>query len=168
MDYGRWILMTVMNLDQLDVWKRARDFAVQIYKQIVPILPASEKYNLADQLKRAATSVPANIAEGHGRFHYLDNVRFCYMARGSLTEVQSHLSLANSLVFLSDDIYQHMTSSAESIAKQLNNYIAYLKRSKQGEKEFPGGYKVREEPAIFIPDELEDTDYYPSSINHSL
>ena len=105
--------MTVMNLDQLDVWKRARDFAVQIYKQIVPILPASEKYNLADQLKRAATSVPANIAEGHGRFHYLDNVRFCYMARGSLTEVQSHLSLANSLGFLSDDIYQHMTSSAE-------------------------------------------------------
>ncbi len=89
--------MTVMNLDQLEVWKRARDFAVLVYKQIIPLLPVSEKYNLTDQLKRAATSVPANIAEGHGRYHYLDNVRFCYMARGSLTEVQSHLSLANSL-----------------------------------------------------------------------
>lgn len=89
--------MSVMNLDQLEVWKRARDFAVIIYKEVIPVLPTNEKYNLADQLRRAATSIPANIAEGHGRYHYLDNVRFCYMARGSLTEVQSHLSLTNSL-----------------------------------------------------------------------
>ena len=90
---GKWVNeMTVMNLDQLDVWKRARDFAVIIYKQVVPLLPTSEKYNLTDQLKRAATSVAANIAEGHGRYHYLDNVRFCYIARGSLAEIQSHLS----------------------------------------------------------------------------
>jgi four helix bundle protein len=148
--------MTVMNLDQLEVWKRARDFAVLIYKQVIPILPASEKYNLADQLKRAATSIPANIAEGHGRYHFLDNVRFCYIARGSLTEVQSHLSLANSLGYLSDDVYRRITSDAESIAKQLNNYVAYLKRSKQGEKEFPSGYKVREEPDVYFADELED------------
>jgi four helix bundle protein len=151
--------MAVMNLDQLDVWKRGWDFAVQVYKEVVPLLPASEKYNLSDQLKRAVTSVPANIAEGHGRYHYLDNVRFCYIARGSLTEVQSHLSLANSLGYLSDDIYKRITSNAESIAKQLNNYIAYLKRSKQGEKDFPGGYSVREEPKIYVTNELEDSDH---------
>ena len=151
--------MTVMNLDQLEVWKRARDFAVLVYREIVPLLPASEKYNFADQLKRAATSVPANIAEEHGRYHYLDNVRFCYMARGSLTEVQSHLSLANSLGYLSDDIYQRTTANTESIAKQLNNYITYLKRSKQGEKEFPGGYVVRDEPEIYIADEFKDTNH---------
>jgi four helix bundle protein len=149
--------MTVMNLDQLEVWRRARDFAVLVYKQVIPHLPASEKYNLADQLKRAATSVPANIAEGHGRYHYLDNVRFCYIARGSLTEVQSHLSLANSLGYLSDEVYQRVTSNAESIAKQLNNYIAYLKRSKQGEEDFPSGYKVREEREIYDADEFEGT-----------
>jgi four helix bundle protein len=101
--------MTVMNLDKLEVWKRARDFAVLIYKQVIPLLPANEKYNLADQLKRAATSIPANVAEGHGRYHHLDNVRFCYMARGSLTVVQSHLSLANSLGYLPDDMYQQAT-----------------------------------------------------------
>ena len=160
MDHGGWAIdMTVMNLEQLEVWKRARDFVVLVYKQVVPLLPASEKYNLADQLKRAATSVPANIAEGHGRYHYLDNVRFCYMARGSLTEVQSHLSLANSLGYLSDEVYKRATSNAESIAKQLNNYIAYLKRSKQGEKDFPGGYSVREVPEIYVSNEFEDSDH---------
>ncbi len=151
--------MTVMNLDQLEVWKRALDYAVAIYKQVVPLLPANEKYNLIDQLKRAATSVPANIAEGHGRFHYLDNVRFCYYSRGSLTEIQSHLSLSNSLGYLSDDVYQRMTANAESIGKQLNNYIAYLKRSKRGKKEFPNGYAVREEPEIYTPDEFEEANH---------
>ncbi len=153
--------MTVMNLDKLEVWMRAKDFAVAIYKEAVPHLPASEKYNLIDQLKRAASSIPANIAEGHGRYHFLDNVRFCYIARGSLTEVQSHLSLAKELGYLPDDVFQRLTLRAESIGKQLNNYIAYLKRSKQGEKEFPAGYTVREEPLTYI---LDDPDQ--DSNNH--
>ncbi len=148
--------MTVMNLDKLEVWVRAKDFAIAIYKEAVPHLPTSEKYNLVDQLKRAASSIPANIAEGHGRYHFLDNVRFCYIARGSLTEVQSHLSLAKELGYLPEDIFQRLALHAESIGKQLNNYIAYLKRSRQGEKEFPSGYTVREESALYLladPDE---------------
>ena len=144
--------MTVMNLDKLEVWVRAKGFAIAIYKEVIPSLPASEKYNLADQLKRAASSIPANIAEGHGRYHFLDNVRFCYMARGSLTEVQSHMALANDLGYLSDEIYKKMTTLAESIGKQLNNYIAYLKRSKQGEKEFPAGYSIRDDSETYIVD----------------
>lgn len=141
--------MTVMNLDQLEVWKRAKDFAVSVYKEVVPHLPADEKWNLAQQLKRAAQSIPANIAEGHGRYHYLDNVRFCYIARGSLTEVQSHLTLSHDLGHLPDDIYDRITFEAESIGRQLNNYIAYLKRSKQGEKEFPAGVALREDSVTY-------------------
>ena len=97
--------MTVINLDKLEVWVRAKDFALVIYKEVVPHLPADEKWNLTQQLKRAAQSIPANIAEGHGRYHFLDNVRFCYIARGSLIEVQSHMSLAHDLGYLSDEIY---------------------------------------------------------------
>ena len=148
--------MTVMNLDKLEVWVRARGFALAVYKEVVPQLPADEKWNLTQQLKRAAQIIPANIAEGHGRYHFLDNVRFCYIARGSLTEIQSHMALAHDLGYLSGDIYKRMTTHAESIGKQLNNYVAYLKRSKQGEKEFPAGYTVREEPEPYIfnnPDE---------------
>jgi four helix bundle protein len=148
--------MTVMNLDKLEVWVRAKDFALAVYQEVVPSLPSDEKWNLTQQLKRAAQSIPANIAEGHGRFHFLDNVRFCYIARGSLTEVQSHMALVHELGYLPDDIYKRMTAHAESISKQLNNYIAYLKRSKQGEKEFPSGYTLREETEPYtsdIPDE---------------
>ncbi len=139
----------IMNLDKLEVWMRAKDFALAVYKEVVPHLPADEKWNLTQQLKRAAQSIPANIAEGHGRYHFLDNVRFCYIARGSLTEVQSHMALANELGYLPGEIYKHMTIQAESVGKQLNNYIAYLKRSKQGEKELPAGYTTREEPESY-------------------
>ncbi|MBN8581016.1 MAG: four helix bundle protein [Anaerolineae bacterium] len=152
--------MTVMNLDKLDVWVRAKDFAVIIYKEVIPHLPAEEKWNLVSQLKRAAQSIPANIAEGHGRYHYLDNARFCYIARGSLTEVQSHISLAHELGFLSDEVCERITAHAETLGKQLNNFIAYLKRSKQGEKEFPTGYTVRDETERYMTDssdELPDT-----------
>jgi len=148
--------MNVMNLDKLEVWVRAKDFALVIYKEVLPHLPADEKWNLTQQLKRAAHSIPANIAEGHGRFHFLDNVRFCYIARGSLTEVQSHLALAHDLGYLSDEIYTRLTVHAESIGKQLNNYIAYLKRSKQGEKEMPAGYTVREEPEPYLFDNPDE------------
>lgn len=150
--------MTVMNLDKLEVWVRAKDFALIIYKDVLPFLPADEKWNLTQQLKRAAQSIPANIAEGHGRYHYLDNVRFCYIARGSLTEVQSHLILAHDLGYLQDEIYERLTSNAESIGKQLNNYIVYLKQAKQGEKEFPSGYTVREDLESYILHNPEEAD----------
>ena len=153
--------MTVMNLDKLDVWVRAKDFALAVYKDIIPCMPVSEKYNLADQLKRAASSVPANIAEGHGRYHFLDNVRFCYMARGSLTEVQSHMVLSRELGYLSDEIYNRMTTHAESIGKQLNNYIAYLKRSKQGEKDYPAGYTIRDEPEPYLLNDPDEDSTHP-------
>src|SRR5688572_6685610 len=154
---GYWrVAMSVMNLDMMDEWVRAKDFALAVYREVVPHLPSDEKWNLSQQLKRAAQSIPANIAEGHGRYHFLDNVRFCYIARGSLTEVQSHMALARDLGYLSAEIYNHMTTHAESIGKQLNNYIAYLKRSKQGEKDFPVGYTVREEPEIYIRDKLDE------------
>jgi len=114
---------------------------VIIYKKVVPLLPTSEKYNLADQLKRAAASISANIAEGHGRFYFQDNVRFCYIARGSLTEVQSHLALAKELGFITPEIYSSATREAETVARSINGWIAYLKKSKTGMNE-PGAVQV--------------------------
>jgi four helix bundle protein len=148
--------MTVMNLDQLEVWRLARDFAVLIYKKVVPLLPAGEKYNLADQLKRAASSVPANIAEGHGRFYFQDNVRFCYIARGSLTEVQSHLALAKELGFITDEIYASTTREAEAVARSINGWIAYLKKAKTGMNEPGANHIIHElQPPYLIEDSTD-------------
>ena len=66
------------------------------------------------------------------------------------------MSLAKELGFLPEDIYKRMTVHAESIGKQLNNYIAYLKRSKQGEKEMPAGYTVREVPEPYLLNDPEE------------
>ncbi|MEZ0395614.1 MAG: four helix bundle protein [Anaerolineales bacterium] len=144
--------MTVMNLDQLEVWRLARDFAITVYKKVVPLLPASEKYNLTDQLKRAAASVPANIAEGHGRFYFQDNVRFCYIARGSLTEVQSHLSLAQALGFITPEIYSSITHEAEAVARSINGWIAYLKKAKMGANEPGASHVIHEFQAPYLLD----------------
>ena len=86
--------MSVQGLRRLKVWVRAKDFALKIYEQVLPLLPSEEKWNLNQQLRRSSLSVSANIAEGYGRFYYQDNVRFCYLARGSLEETLSHLVFA--------------------------------------------------------------------------
>lgn len=82
--------MSVAGLRKLKVWVRAKDFALKIYEQVLPLLPPEEKWNLNSQLRRSTLSISANIAEGYGRFYYQDNVRFCYLARGSLEETLSH------------------------------------------------------------------------------
>jgi four helix bundle protein len=69
--------MSVDGLKRLKVWARAKDFALKIYKQALPLLPSEEKWNLNQQLRRSSLSISANIAEGYGRFYFQDNVRFC-------------------------------------------------------------------------------------------
>ncbi len=77
-------------LESLQVWQKAMALAVAICKDFLPLIPSEEKYVLKDQLRRSIQSIPANIAEGFGRYYYQEGVRFCYIARGSLTESKSH------------------------------------------------------------------------------
>lgn len=96
-----------------------------ICKEVLPRLPADERFVLARQLRRSVQSVSANIAEAYGRFHYQDAIRFCYVARGSLLETYSHLILARDLGYIGG---REMTTYIDL----LNGYIDYLRRSKQG------------------------------------
>jgi four helix bundle protein len=129
--------MSVQGLTRLEVWKRAKEFALKIYRNVLPLLPLEEKWNLNSQIRRSSLSVSANIAEGYGRFYYQDNVRFCYNARGSLEETLSHLVFAFDAQFIPETLYKELSAEGDEIDRMLNGYIAYLKRSKQGEKE-PG------------------------------
>ena len=143
--------MSMEGLNRLKVWMRAKDFALLIYKKVLPILPSEEKWNLNQQLRRSSLSISANIAEGYGRFYYQDNVRFCYTSRGSLEETLSHLTFAHEMGFISDELYKELTSEGDEIDKMLNGYISYLKKSKQGAKEPGANYSIHEEAHPYIP-----------------
>jgi len=162
--------MSVQGLRKLQVWERAKGFALKIYKQVLPSLPVEEKWNLNQQLRRSSLSISANIAEGYGRFYYQDNVRFCYNARGSLEETLSHLTFSFEAGFVSDALYKELEKEGEEIEKMLNGYIGFLKKSKQGADEPGAGHSVREEIAeydaeTFInSDGLEDTALQSSNL----
>lgn len=147
--------MSIQGLKRLQVWVRAKDFAVKVYKQVLSLLPPEEKWNLNQQIRRSSTSVSANIAEGYGRFYYQDNVRFCYNARGSLEETISHLVFCLEAGYIPESLYKELESEVEEIEKMLNGYIAFLKKSKQGENEPGVNYKIREEAEPYNTDFLE-------------
>ena len=98
----------------------------------MPHLPPEEKWDLGDQIRRSSKSVGANIAEGHGRFYYRDRVRFCYNARGSLSETENHLRVARELGYISEQTYRQGRDLASETQRLLNGYINYLKREKPG------------------------------------
>jgi four helix bundle protein len=147
------------SLKRLDVWRRAKYFALIIYREVLPFLPAEEKWVLGQQIRRSSTSIPANIAEGHGRFYYQDNVRFCYIARGSLEETLSHLAFIHEAGFISDEIYQGLEKEGEEISKMLNGYIAYIKKSKQGANEPGANHLIHETAELYLTnlDEAEES-----------
>lgn len=138
-----------MSVKSLEAWGRARDFCVRIYREVLPLLPAEEKWNLNQQLRRASSSIPANIAEGYGRFYYQEIIRFCYIARGSLEETLSHLVLCSDLKYIPKTLFDSLEQDGEKLTQMINGYIGYLKRSKQGQNEPGSNHTVKEEQAPY-------------------
>jgi four helix bundle protein len=136
--------MSISGLEKLDVWKNSMAFAVRVHKEFIPLLPVGEKWSLAQQIRRSAQSISANIAEGHGRFYYQDNVRFCYIARGSLEETLSHIAFARKMEYIPAGLYQSLGIDGEELNKLINDYIGFLKQSKHGADEPGANFSVRE------------------------
>lgn len=154
--------MSVSGLEKLDVWCKARDFAVRINKELLPLLPTEENWALSQQIRRSSQSIPANIAEGHGRFYFQDNVRFCYIARGSLEETLSHVVYAYKVGYIPENFYKVLAVDGENLNRLINGYIGFLKRSKQGANEPGANYTIREESADYI---IEDNSTTSSDSN---
>jgi four helix bundle protein len=149
--------MSIQGLKRLQVWLRAKDFAITIYKRVLPLLPADKRWNLVQQLRRSSLSISANIAEGYGRFYYQDNFRFCYNACRSLEETLNHLLFAFEVDLIPESIFKELQSEGEEIDKMLNGYIGYLKKSKQGEHEPGADCIVCEDPELYIVESIEDS-----------
>jgi four helix bundle protein len=116
---------------ELDVWKLSHELRTKVYI-LAKFLPEDEKYGIISQIKRSSTSIGANIAEGHGRFHYQENIQFCRQARGSLTETKDHLIFIKDAQLIKKiSSIEHLLDLCEQIRIKLNGYIGYLKRCKQ-------------------------------------
>jgi four helix bundle protein len=117
----------IKTFEDLECWKASRDLGDFVVRQVLPGLPKDEKYRLADQTLRAARSVTANIAEGYGRFHYLDSSKFLSNARGSAYELLDHLITAEAEGLIPAELLQEGRKLVDRAVRLLNGYLKYLK-----------------------------------------
>jgi four helix bundle protein len=113
----------------LIVWQKAIDLVCVIYK-LSSSFPKEEIFALTSQLKRAAISVPSNIAEGYGRNSKNDYIRFLQIASGYLYEFQTQIEIANRLNFLSGDSFNEAKNLSNEIEKMLASLISKLRNAK--------------------------------------
>ena len=106
----------------LKVGQAARELRGEIYT-LARKLPELEEFGLANQLRRAAVSVTANIAEGFGRFSYQENVQFCRQARGSVYELRDHLTTCADETYLSSAEAKRLDTLCEQVLRILNGYV---------------------------------------------
>jgi four helix bundle protein len=123
--------MTIRSYRDLRVWQKAVDLAVDCYR-LSRQLPRSEIYGLSSQMQRSAVSIPANIAEGHGREHLGDYLHHLSIANGSLMELETHLLIAARLTYYtSGDLKPILLQTAE-VGRMLSGLTSKLQNSKRG------------------------------------
>lgn len=111
---------------EMPIWKEAMDVAEKVFK-LTENLPRKEDYGFISQIRRAALSISANIAEAYGRNHTLDKVNFYYFARGSVTETQSHLEYGKRVGYLDSKNVEELDLKLTNLYNGLNKIIASLR-----------------------------------------
>jgi len=120
----------VRDFKDLEVWRTARELRHELYK-MAKCLPDIEKFGLASQIRRAAVSVTANIAEGYGRFGYQENAQMCRQARGSLYELRDHLTTCVDEGYLGAAEGGRLDALIQSVTRLLNGYLRSTLARKQ-------------------------------------
>lgn len=110
---------------ELKVWQKAHQLVLKIYKA-TQHFPANERYGLTSQIRRAASSIPANIAEGCGRRGNRELAHFLSMAAGSSSEIDYQLLLARDLTYLSDENYREYQAAVTEIRRMLHAFVRKL------------------------------------------
>jgi four helix bundle protein len=116
----------IVSFTDLDVWKEGHKLVIMVYKNTGQF-PNSETYSLVDQMRRAATSVTANIAEGFGRQTYKEKLQFYYMSQGSLTELKNFLLIARDLDYLKQMDFDTLAKQANLTHKILQGFLQKTK-----------------------------------------
>jgi len=118
----------IRSFTDLITWKKAHSLAVSIYK-ITESFPQKETYSLTDQMRRSATSISSNIAEGFSRQTKKEKLQFYYTAKGSLTELQNQLLIARDVGYLAKEIFNDIAKETIEVSKLLNGLIKSIKKS---------------------------------------
>jgi four helix bundle protein len=118
-------------LDDFELYRVSREFRKKTYR-LVRLLPPEEKYALANQMRRAAVSVSNNIAEGHGRWHFLENIQFCRISRGSVDELIDDFNTCQDENYGDQSLVLELKNDAYDLIRRINGYVVYLRNSKQG------------------------------------
>ena len=140
------------------------ELALQVVREAYGLarrLPDYEKYDLARQLRRAASSVTLNIAEGYGRYHYLDSLRFFYIARGSLSETLSGFITCQVVGYISQADLDRQRELAHRALQALSGYIRYVRKQQQGQELF--GNRLLHETEV----KYEFTNPEPTNPDHT-
>ena len=112
----------IRDFKDLDAWKLARELRQQIY-HLTKQFPRDEQFGLTTQIRRAAVSVTANIAEGYGRYSYQENTQFCRHSRASVYEIRDHLTTALDAGYISEKECGEVDALAQRVIQILNGYI---------------------------------------------
>ena len=117
------------SFEDLELYKAAREYRKKIFR-LIKMLPTCEKYNLESQMRRAATSLTNNIAEGHGRYHYQENIQFLRISRGSLEEILDDLNICLDEQYVPKVEIETLKAEGFDLLRKINGYIAYLRSRK--------------------------------------
>jgi four helix bundle protein len=143
--------------EDLEVYQVAREFRKAMYR-VARQLPDIEKFGLASQTRRAALSLTNNIAEGHGRYHYLDQIKFTLQSRGSLEELIDDLNVCEDEQYLPIKEIVSLKDEGWRLRQLIDGYIRYLRIQKQAE----GSSSTRETAPVY-GDELDTIEDDPDS-----
>jgi four helix bundle protein len=124
--------MNIYSFENLEVYKAARQYRVKIYR-LTHQLPEYEKFNLVLQMRKAALSLTNNIAEGHGRYHWQENIQFVRQSRGSLEELLDDLNTCLDEKYAEETLLVGLKEEGYELLKKINGYIKYLKERKASE-----------------------------------
>jgi len=112
----------IYKLEDIKVWQEARVLRNLVYKTTTGY-PADEKYNTVKHMRASSRNIPANIAEGFGRFHYQESTQFYRIARGSLAELRSDIYCSFDSKYISNDIFNAILDQVDKVGMLLNGFI---------------------------------------------
>jgi four helix bundle protein len=127
---------TITTFQDLDVWKTGRGIQRRLYL-VANRLPDLERYNLSSQIRRAAVSLTANIAEGYGRFHFKENIQCCRISRGSAYELLDHLITCHDETYLTKEEAESLHEELLTFLRLLNGYICSIGTDKRAVNSSP-------------------------------